>query len=165
VSQANTPALVRDCDGCTLCCKVMGVEALAKPPGVLCAHCIVGQGCGIHATRPDNCRTFFCYYLQNAELDIRWKPSTANLCMAFEPGRMVAYVDEAHPDTWRGEPYFGQLRAWAAQNLPRGWQVVVAIGARRIAILPDGAVDLGIVPVGATITVRRSPSGWTAAVE
>ena len=43
MSQTNTLGLVRNCDGCTLCCKVMGVAELAKPPGVQCAHCLVGQ--------------------------------------------------------------------------------------------------------------------------
>jgi Fe-S-cluster containining protein len=164
VSQGNASPL-RNCDGCTLCCKVMGVEELSKRPGVACAHCAENTGCRIYAARPEMCRSFHCYYLQNAELDERWKPSTANFCMALEPGRLVAYVDEAHPDSWRAEPYFGQLRAWAARNLARGWQVIVAIGDRRVAIVPDGAVDLGVVPMGATITVRASPSGWTAAVE
>src|SRR5262245_26335852 len=157
--------LVRNCDGCTLCCKVMGVAELDKKPGVACMHCIEGTGCGIDASRPQMCRESDCYYLQNPELDAQWKPSTAKFCMVLEPGRMVAYVDEAHPDTWRAEPYFGQLRAWAARNLPRGWQVVVAVGERRIVILPDKALDLGVVPIGATITIRRQPSGWHATVE
>jgi len=165
VSQTNGPPIVRNCDGCTLCCKVMGVAELEKKPGVECMHCIEGTGCGIYASRPAMCREFNCYYLQNAELDARWKPSTAKFCMVLEPGRLVAYVDEAHADAWRTEPYLGQLRAWAIRNLPRGWQVVVAIGERRIVILPDGVADLGAVPRDATITVRRSASGWTAVVE
>ena len=165
MSQANGLPLVRNCDGCTLCCKVMGVAELDKKPGVECTHCIVGTGCGIYGSRPQMCREFNCYYLQNAELDARWKPSTAHFCLVLEPGRLIAYVDEVHPQAWRAEPYFGQLRAWAATNLSRGWQVVVAVGERRIAILPDKAIDLGVVPLGATITIRRQPSGWIAVVE
>jgi hypothetical protein len=32
-------------------------------------------------------------------------------------------------------------------------------------MLPDRALDLGVVPLGATITIRRQPSGWTAVLE
>lgn len=143
----------------------MGVEEIEKPRDVLCSHCIAGEGCRIYEARPAMCRAFDCYYLQNAALDARWKPSTAKFCLVLEQGRMVAYVDRTRPDAWRREPYLGQLRAWAANNLPRGHQVIVAIGERRIAILPDKEVDLGVVPLGKRITIRRSAAGWHASVE
>jgi hypothetical protein len=142
----------------------MGVEEIAKAPGIACVH-LAGAGCGIYATRPAMCRAFACYYLTNPELDARWKPDAAHFCLVLEPGRLVAYVDEAHPDAWTHEPYASQLRTWALRNLSRGWQVVVAIGARRVAMLPDGPFDLGIVARGATITIERGPDGWLAKAE
>jgi hypothetical protein len=47
-----TPSAKRACGDCTLCCKVMAIEALAKPAGSWCRHCKPGQGCAIYAERP-----------------------------------------------------------------------------------------------------------------
>ena len=52
----------KECGTCTMCCKVMGIKAIAKPPGVWCKECIPGKGCGIYETRPEACRTFYCAY-------------------------------------------------------------------------------------------------------
>jgi hypothetical protein len=43
----------RSCGDCTLCCKVMAVEALGKPAGSWCSHCKPGRGCLIYETRPE----------------------------------------------------------------------------------------------------------------
>ncbi|MGM4958232.1 hypothetical protein ACT4MK_23450 [Bradyrhizobium barranii] len=47
-----TPSAKRACGDCTLCCKVMAIEALAKLAGSWCRHCKPGQGCAIYAERP-----------------------------------------------------------------------------------------------------------------
>lgn len=49
----------RPCNGCTACCTVLGVEELAKPAGVPCAH-VEAARCGIYSTRPPSCREFYC---------------------------------------------------------------------------------------------------------
>lgn len=50
----DAPQLVagRSCAGCTLCCKLLAVEALAKPRAKWCPHCDSKQGCTIYETRP-----------------------------------------------------------------------------------------------------------------
>ena len=42
----------RTCGDCTLCCKVMAIEELAKPVGTWCPHCKPGRGCRIYPDRP-----------------------------------------------------------------------------------------------------------------
>jgi Fe-S-cluster containining protein len=49
----------RPCDGCTACCTVLGVEELAKPANVPCAH-VEAARCGIYSTRPLSCQEFYC---------------------------------------------------------------------------------------------------------
>ena len=51
----------RECGTCMLCCKVMAIDALGKPPGVWCRHIKRGVGCDIYEQRPSECRTFYCH--------------------------------------------------------------------------------------------------------
>jgi MinD superfamily P-loop ATPase len=42
----------RSCGSCSMCCYMMGVEALDKPKYRWCQHCKTGKGCSIYAN-PD----------------------------------------------------------------------------------------------------------------
>jgi len=46
--------LDRSCGSCTLCYRVLEIQALDKPAGLLCRH-NTGTGCGIYPDRPDAC--------------------------------------------------------------------------------------------------------------
>ena len=59
----------RACGSCTLCCKVIAVTDFNKLPGVWCAHCVRGKGCGIYETRPQICRD---YTTDACEYDDDW---------------------------------------------------------------------------------------------
>jgi hypothetical protein len=147
IAGAPTPKPVRGCDGCTLCCKVMAVKPLNKPSGTWCQHCTTGAGCGIYERRPAECAAFICGYLALPELSDEWKPSVSRLIISsFTTGnRINVYVDPARPDAWRRQPYYASLQAWARRTLAKRGQVVVRVGNRSIAVLPDHAVDLGVV--------------------
>lgn len=79
------PALVpgRECGACTACCRELTIESdvLRKVQGVLCAHCMPGRGCGIHASRPDVCRDWFCQWRRFAWLDDSWRPDRSGLLL------------------------------------------------------------------------------------
>ncbi len=62
----SDPLATRACGACTACCTVMTIDEpeLQKLPGHTCTHCTVGQGCAIHATRPEICRVWFCGWRQ-----------------------------------------------------------------------------------------------------
>ena len=62
----------RNCSGCGLCCTLLRIEELDKPPMIACSHCEAGGGCRIYAQRPTECRQFYCGYLLDAKLDERW---------------------------------------------------------------------------------------------
>jgi len=146
----------RECGDCTLCCKVMGIIALDKPPGLWCSHCKPARGCAIYDTRPQECRTFVCGYLHSPGLDERWKPSVCKFVLMDENGDTQIAVDPARPDAWKKEPYYSCFKAWAQASLDEGTKVFVAIGNRAIVILPDRDVDLGILGEGDRImTVRE----------
>ncbi len=52
---------MRQCDGCTACCTVLGVKALKKPQYTPCTHCV--NGCAIYQSRPQECQTYQCLWL------------------------------------------------------------------------------------------------------
>lgn len=57
----------RKCGSCSLCCKVLHVVELHKPPGKWCLHCAPGKGgCLIYADRPPSCEAFDCGWLRGA---------------------------------------------------------------------------------------------------
>jgi len=135
----------RKCGDCTLCCKVMAIEALDKPAGGWCAHCKPGRGCGIYDRRPGECATFACFWLVNNLLDERWKPSRSKLVLTTSDDGIEIRCDPGSPNAWRKEPYASEIRAWAEEGERNDMTVVVVSGQRMILITPEHEFDLGIV--------------------
>ncbi len=144
---ASHVVLGRRCETCTLCCKILSVEALQKPQGQWCKHCDVGVGCRIYDERPSQCRDFYCGFLTLQELSETWRPSKSKIVLVAEldGNRIAAYVDPGRVDAWRAEPFYSKLKEWAIAWAPGRKQVVVLLGRRAIVILPDRDVDLGSV--------------------
>ncbi len=164
VQTPNGPfTLARDCDGCTLCCRVLEATSLNKPMGVLCDKCIVGTGCGIHETRPPECRHYHCGWLIDGSLGAEWQPETAHIIITYDLDgrRLNANADPLHPDAWRLEPYYSQLKNWAADSLARGGQVWGHVGRHSYVFLPDGAVDMGVMGDDDYAYFEATDAGWT----
>jgi hypothetical protein len=143
----------------------MDAPTLNKPAGVLCEHCIVGKGCGIHDTRFPECRHFHCAWLIDAALGPEWQPELSHIVIAYdlEGRRLNAHADPLCPDAWRREPYYSQLKTWAANALPRGGQVVGRLLQEVSVFLPDGHVDLGEVNDDEYIFIENFGDGkWGA---
>jgi hypothetical protein len=167
VDTPNGPfTLARSCDGCTLCCKVMKVDApLFKPMNEWCRHCRHGVGCGIHETRPAVCRSFHCVWLMDGNLGPEWQPELCHmvLWLDLDGRRFNTNVDEDHPDAWLAEPYYGWLKFLAAASLPRGGQVVVYVGENVFVMLPDGHATLGPLTPDEYIFIENLGEGrWSA---
>ena len=156
--KASQPIQGRQCGTCTLCCKLMKVDELEKPMGTWCRHCRPGVGCGIYETRPNVCRAYHCGYLQSAEVSDAWYPARSWIILNPEEIGIVAYVDPGRPTAWMAEPYYSDLKSWARGQLANQRQVIVRVGRRQIAILPDRDVDLGIVGDDEEIVVERTNS-------
>jgi hypothetical protein len=135
----------RKCGDCTLCCKVMAIEALAKPASLWCAHCKPGRGCLIYANRPAECQAFSCHWLVDDQLDEHWKPSKSKLVLTTSEDGIEIRCDPGFPDAWRKEPFRSEIRQWAASGATLDMTVVVTSGQRLILVTPDREFDLGVV--------------------
>jgi hypothetical protein len=143
----DPPVPGRSCGSCTLCCKLLRVDALHKPHDVWCKHCDPGRGCLIYDERPEECGKFYCGFMTGPHLDEAWRPSRCKIVLSAElrGQRLVAVVDRDRPEAWKAEPYYAALKQWAAVAATKGREVFVRIGTHNIVILPDRDVDLGIV--------------------
>ncbi|HEY4942194.1 MAG TPA: hypothetical protein VII56_12275 [Rhizomicrobium sp.] len=152
----DTDTPVHACGECTMCCKVMAVDELAKPAGRWCGHCDIAKGCKIYESRPGECRTFDCVWRFDAALGPEWRPDTAHFVMAYEIGgkRLTLRVDPQRPDAWKQPPYYARLKQMARQAMPRGQYVMVASLGRAIVILPERDIDLGTVGPDERIATR-----------
>ena len=61
------------CDGCTLCCKLTHIPTTNSQNGIYCSACDINVGCQIYNSRPAECKTFKCAWLQmeNVHIDLR----------------------------------------------------------------------------------------------
>ncbi|MFN3815175.1 YkgJ family cysteine cluster protein [Brevundimonas sp.] len=140
IAPSDAPAPPRACGDCGLCCKIMGVEAIAKPPRKWCGHFRKGRGCSIYERRPNACGAFNCTWLLAPNLGEDWRPDRAGFVLHSENGgqRLIVEADGADPQAWRREPYQTTLRHWARAGAAQGLEVLVFVGDRGVRLLPDG---------------------------
>ena len=153
----------RACGTCSMCCKVVSIAELSKPAGQWCGHCRPGRGCGIHASRPIVCRSFYCEWIVARGLGPEWKPDKAKFLLfkTNEGRRLTAHVDPGQPNAWRRSPYYENLKVWAREAAEQSPMhlIDVMIGEHATVILPDRDVEVGIVAADEHVTLERTPLG------
>lgn len=110
----------RECGPCVECCRVipLNLPELAKPTGELCAYCVEGSGCSVHAIRPETCRIWFCLW-RAADLSDDWRPDRSGVILrpdAVQDGEITLYVVERGDFLW-SEAFFQAVSAWIEQGL------------------------------------------------
>ena len=63
-----------ECDGCTLCCKVLDIPWMDSPRGFYCKECEPDVGCKIWDTVSEDCKNFSCAYRSIDKIDIKYRP-------------------------------------------------------------------------------------------
>lgn len=146
-----------------MCCFVLAVHELGKPPGTWCKHCPTRRACAIYDRRPQECRDFNCGWLTSTAIGEEWNPRKSRIVLAAELDgqRLVAMVHPDRPDAWRRQPFYGQLKAWSRAAVEYKGQIVVKVAGRCFVILPDEDVELGHVGDDEVIvsTYTPTPSG------
>jgi len=125
--------MTRECGDCRLCCKLIGVAVLEKPPERWCHHACQ-RGCGIYETRPEECRTFRCLWLDGV-LPEHLKPNHIKAVVyghTLDSGvnRVVLHEDPSMPGAYERHPEF---RGVAEALVKKGFEfAVVSCGTRRL---------------------------------
>jgi hypothetical protein len=140
-----TSSAKRVCGDCTLCCKIMAIEELAKPANSWCPDCKPGRGCTMYADRPAECECFSWLWLVNDLFDERWKPNKSKLVLTTSEDGIEIRCDPGFPDAWRKEPYGSEIRRWAISGERNDVTVVVIVGQRITLVAGDREFDLGVV--------------------
>lgn len=133
----------RPCGKCTLCCKLFMLPELEKPAGKWCRHCLTGQGCGIHDTKPQPCRSFQCMWTVVEALDANWRPDIAGFTMTSVDMNIFVDVDPDAPDAWLRQPYYDQFKVWSRRNVQKYLTVLIRGPKRAIMVFPETDIDLG----------------------
>jgi hypothetical protein len=126
-----------DCGGCSMCCKLLGIEELEKPAKSWCPHHNKGS-CGIYQGRPPSCQIFECLWLQKQHelnpLPDRLRPDKSKVVMytvLHEEGPLfMVNVDPTRPNAWKDPAIVSIMMQVARQGGivflllgERGWQV------------------------------------------
>lgn len=129
---------MRQCGGCTLCCKLVPVEEIGKAAGHRCKHQRHGRGCMIYAVRPVSCREWSCMWLIGTEdgspVDLS-RPDHAHYVIDTVPDIIRAtnndtgkvdqidvlqiWVDPKFPDAWRDPALLAMLERKGIVGLVR----------------------------------------------
>jgi hypothetical protein len=135
----------RQCGDCTLCCKVMAIEELAKPAGTWCQYCKPGRGCLNYSGRPGECRSFSCLWLTDERFGHHWKPNKSKLVLTTSEDGIEIRCDPGFPDAWRREPFRSEIAKLASAGETHDVTVLVIVGQKMTLVTPDREFDLGVV--------------------
>jgi hypothetical protein len=121
---------MRPCGECQLCCKLFPVPLLEKPAGAWCRHSCAA-GCAIHASRPEVCRQYDCYWRDHNDVPDNCRPDRIGVVVT-EAGNVsvnghslpVVTFQEDLAGAARGPEAAGLL----AQFVRRGFAVLVVHG-------------------------------------
>lgn len=127
------------CGTCTLCCKVMGIEEIAKPKDKWCPHCETSKGCAVYESRPEACREWSCLWLRTQDepdpehrMPSNLRPDRTRVVLDtndVDPDVLLAHVDATYPLAWR-QGDMGALIRRAQEHTV----VIVLVGSRRIML-------------------------------
>lgn len=143
---------MKTCGNCTMCCKLLGVRELPKPPMEWCKHCDKGTGCTIYGMRPQTCQDYECLYLQafdaGVEPPIHLRPDKCKVVISPGFGEtstgeevITVHVDPGFPHAWKSPAVFDILCKFALD----GAHVVIATDAsqNRTLMVPVGPDTVG----------------------
>jgi len=73
-----------------MCCELLPIPQLQKPESIMCRFCEKNKGCSIYENRPSSCKEFNCAYIQDADIDLEFRPD--NCKVMFEKVTDTLYL-------------------------------------------------------------------------
>ncbi len=129
----------RTCGGCTACCKTHMVLSIEKPPLTWCGSCVKGKGCGIYASRPEECAAFTCQWLMGFGADIE-RPDKVRIVVDFSRNPvldnvLVAQLWEVSSDALKSDFATRTIQQLMGGKLPI---LTISCTANQSLFLPKG---------------------------
>jgi hypothetical protein len=143
--------LMRQCGGCTLCCKLLPVPPLKKLAGHRCQHQRHGKGCAVYETSamPASCSIWNCRWLVNNDTADQSRPDRSHLVIDLMPDYITlqnpetgerheievvqVWCDPHYPDAHKAP----QFRRYAERRAVEGKLVLVRFNSREaITLIP-----------------------------
>lgn len=171
---------MRECGGCTLCCKLLPVHGdlrragvdlpgnFYKPAGERCPHQRHKKGCAVYGkpSMPRSCRLWNCRWLVDPETADLSRPDRSRYVIDITPDivtsldnetgerqempAMQVWVDPATPDAWRDPA----LLAYLNQQGERGCAAIIRYnGEDGFVLLPP---SLSMNPTGEWVEIRNA---------
>lgn len=88
---------VRECGGCTLCCKLVPVAEVEKAAGQRCRHQQTGKGCRIYASRPMVCRFWNCAWIMEENVGDMRRPDRSRYVIDCLPDFVTLVYEGEEP--------------------------------------------------------------------
>lgn len=122
------------CGNCKLCCKLLGVTEIKKPPNQWCQHCdkTGALGCKIHDTDkyPASCHDFECGYLLS-DLPEEYRPDRSHVIITGQENDLhclFAHVDPNYPEAYRSKKIERVLNAMIVHSNGQLNGAIITIG-------------------------------------
>lgn len=111
--------MMRQCGDCTLCCRLLPVQELAKKANTRCDH-QRASGCAIYDRRPFSCMLWNCRWLAGDDTADLRRPDRVHYVIDIMPDAILmntpgdprslevvqVWIDPKHPDAWRHDAEF-----------------------------------------------------------
>jgi Fe-S-cluster containining protein len=133
------------CGSCNVCCNLLAVVDLDKPPRQWCHNALRPHGgCAIYPTRPEACKTYECLWLQSQNrvdegevMPIGLRPNRSGVLFALwdedNPKKMYVHVAPENADRWRQPMVMDYINTFRM----KGATIEVIIGSRRVVLEPE----------------------------
>lgn len=82
---------MNECGGCTACCTLLPIEAIAKPINTTCPYS-TGKGCSIYDSKPETCTEFKCAYLEGDKIPVELRPDKCGIIFIKHTDRIFSGV-------------------------------------------------------------------------
>lgn len=126
----------RECNHCTLCCRLPDIEELSKPANITCSQCIEGFGCKTYKARPQTCRDFQCDWITDPTLEAEWEPVNCHMMLYRQGPQRTILVDPRFANIWRREPFATLISAMARRSEAEGGYLILFAGEEAHRIHP-----------------------------
>lgn len=128
-----------------MCCKLLGVVSLPKPPGIWCWFCKPGHGCAKHEQPdfPQECADYVCTWLQCRQeghpLSPELRPDRSKVVIDARKREHAHNVrcDPQHPNAWR-KPNVQRVLAALAKSGSTIYLITPTGEERRLTVVGEG---------------------------